>query len=189
MYMQLDHTHSFNGNKHTCIHMHLVRLLYNFHFLVVSLALHSHSVDVHQFCVVSHLLHLSCATGIVLTLNNVQYTNNSVVNITDIGTGSAPLICTTTGSGCCLSTDGSHWYFPDGSAVQRSETLPYYRTRTISHTGGGTVRLHRNPGATTTGVFRCDILDASRDLQSIYVGIYTATTGESCTLKNTKFLL
>ena len=126
---------------------------------------------------------LSHATGIGLTLNGVNYTNNSVVTITDIGTGSAALICTTTHLACCLSTDGSQWYFPDGSAVQRSGTT-YYRTRTISYVepaSGGTVRLHRNPGATTTGVFRCDIPDASRDLQSLYVGIYNATTGEPCT--------
>ena len=121
---------------------------------------------------------LSCATGIGLTLNSVQYTNNSVVNITDIGTGSAALICTTTRLGCCLSSDGSHWYFPDGSLVQRTATT-YYRTRT--NFGGGTIRLNRNPEATTTGIFRCDILDASGDLQSLYVGIYTATTGEPCT--------
>ena len=124
---------------------------------------------------------LSCATGIGLTLNNVQYTNNSVVNITDIGTGSAALLCTTTYYPCCFSSDGSHWYLPDGSTVQRTGTLPYYRTRTIS--GGGTVRLHRNSGATTTGLFHCDIPARNGGLQSIYVGIYTATTGESCTLK------
>ena len=122
---------------------------------------------------------LSCATGIIgLTLNNVQYTNNSVVNITDIGTDSAALLCTTTGFGCCTSSRGDEWYFPDGSAVQRIGTT-YYRTRTITSGSGGTVRLHRNPGATTTGVFRCDILGVG----SIYVGIYTATTGEPCTLK------
>ena len=123
---------------------------------------------------------MSCATGIGLTLNNVQYTNNSVVNITDIGTDSAALICTTTLQTCCLSTDGSQWYFPDGSRVQRHGTT-YYRTRTITENVGiGTVRLHRNPGATTTGVFHCTIRDGSGDLQSLYVGIYTATTGESC---------
>jgi len=121
-----------------------------------------------------------CLIDIGLTLNSVQYTNNSVVTITDIGTGSAALICTTTYIWCCLSTDGSHWYFPDGSTVQRTGTT-YYRTRTISHVGGGTVVLNRNPGATTTGVFHCDIPDGSGDLQSLYVGIYNATTGESCT--------
>ena len=131
---------------------------------------------------------LSCDTGIGLTLNNVNYTSNSVVTITDIGTGGAALICATTLPGCCLSTDGSHWYFPDGSAVQRTGTT-YYRTRTFPlvdgrPASGGAVRLHRNPGATTTGVFHCDIPDGSGDLQSIYVGIYTATTGEPCTLKS-----
>ena len=126
-------------------------------------------------------VYLSCATGIGLTLNNVQYTNNSVVNITDIGTDGAALFCTTTRPGCCLSSDKSNWYFPNRNAVQRSETQPYYRTRTFSNTGGGTVRLHRNSGATTTGVFNCTILDGSGNLHSIYVGIYTTTTGESTT--------
>ena len=134
-----------------------------------------------------HLLHLSCATGIELTLNSVQYTNNSVVNITDIGTDGAALICTTTRQTCCLSIDGSHWYFPDGSWVQRTSTT-YYRSRTVPNTGGPTVRLHRNPGATTTGIFHCDIPDASGDLQSIYVGIYTANTGESWYIEENKFV-
>ena len=146
--------------------------------------------SLHIYCknLYSTLLKFSSAVGIGLTLNNVQYPNNSVVNLMDIGVDDAALICTTTHPDCCLSTDGSHWYFPDGSLVQRTGTT-YYRTRTSSYTGGGTVRLHRIPGATTTGVFHCDILDASGDLQSIYVGIYTATTGESCTLKRNKFVL
>ena len=123
------------------------------------------------------LVCLSHATGVSLFLNGVQYPDNSVVNITDIGTGSAALFCTTTRIGCCLSTDGSNWYFPDGNTVQRNGAT-YYRTRTVSSAAGGTVRLNRNPEATTTGVFRCDI-PGSGGLQSILVGIYTATTGES----------
>ena len=111
---------------------------------------------------------------------------------TNIGTDDAALMCTTTRLGCCLSTDGSEWYFPNRSAVQTrrliGDTTTYYRSRTFLGVAvaGGTVRLHRNPGATTTGVFHCEILDASGDLQSIYVGIYTATTGESSTLKRNK---
>ena len=133
-------------------------------------------------------------TGIGLTLNNVQYTNNSVVNITDIGTGSAALLCTTTYYPCCFSgpPPGTHWYFPNGSRVENANTLPYYRTRIDGYpqftSEPGTVLLHRNPGATTTGVFRCEIRDAIGAFQSIYVGIYTATTGESCTLKSSMFV-
>ena len=126
-------------------------------------------------------------TGIGLILNNVQYTNNSVVDITDIGNDSAALICTTTLRVCCYSgpPPGTHWYFPNGSRVDRFNTLPYYRSRTdgqrfpVGSSPGGTVLLHRNPEGTTTGVFRCEILDATGAFQSIYVGIYTATTGES----------
>ena len=124
----------------------------------------------------------------MLTLNSVQYTNHSVVTITDIGTDSAALLCTTTYKPCCYSGNpGTHWYFPNGSQVDRFDTLPYYRSRTSSRVTTdppGTVLLHRNSEGTTTGIFRCEIRDATGDFQSLYVGIYTATTGESCTLKS-----
>ena len=112
----------------------------------------------------------------------MNYTNNSVLTITDIGTGSAALRCTTTYTPCCYSgpPPGTHWYFPNGSQVDRFNTLPYYRSRTdywFSHPG--TVLLHRNPEGTTTGVFRCEIRDDTGAFQSLYVGIYDAYTGES----------
>ena len=119
------------------------------------------------------------ALGIGLILNNVQYTNNSVVTITDIGTDSAALLCTTTYTPCCSSLNQeAQWYLPNGTQLSNTNALPYYRTRTTSHYIAA-VRLNRNPGATTTGVFHCDIPDGSGDLQSIYVGICTTTTGES----------
>ena len=134
------------------------------------------------------------STGIGLTLNNVSYTNNSVVNITDIGTGSNALHCTTTFRPCCFSgpPPGTHWYFPNGSRVDRFNTLPYYRSRIDEHMSPepGTVLLHRNPEGATTGVFHCEIRDddANGTFQSIYVGIYTTTTGESCVLKRNVFV-
>ena len=135
---------------------------------------------------------LSHATGIGLTLNNVQYTNNSVVTITDIGTGSAALFCKTTYSLCCFSglpPPRTNWYFPNGSQVQNTVTLPYYKTRIDGSASlPGAVLLHRNPWATTTGIFHCKILAAYENFQSLYVGIYTATTGESCTLKSNTFV-
>ena len=152
--------------------------------------MHSHSSPIsHRL----HPLYLSCTTGIGLTLNNVNYTNNSVVTIMDIGTGSAALLCTTTFTPCCFSgpPPGTHWYFPNGSRVDLFDTLPYYRRRidgSMPPRRPGTVLLHRNPEGTTTGVFRCEILDATGAFQSIYVGIYDATTGESCTLKRNMFV-
>ena len=117
--------------------------------------------------------------GVGLTLNGVNYTNNSIVTRTDIGTGSAALFCTTTYSPCCTSLNpDTHWFFPDGSPVVNDAGLPYYRTRSRSNPRA--VTLHRNPEGTTTGIFRCDMLDFIGDLQSLYVGIYDSGTGESC---------
>ena len=113
------------------------------------------------------------------------YANNSIVTRTDIGTGDAALLCTTTYSPCCTSGNPTtQWFFPNGSLVVNNGDLPYYRTRSnpdfLGSTGPGSVQLHRNPEGTTTGIFRCDIPDASGVLQSVFVGIY----GESCTLIN-----
>ena len=108
----------------------------------------------------------------------MNHANNSIVTRTDIGTDSAALLCTTTYSPCCSSGNpGTQWYLPDGSQVQNNGGLPYYRNR-----NPGTVLLHRNLQGTTTGIFHCDILDASGVLQSMFVGIYDSGTGESCTL-------
>ena len=136
--------------------------------------------------VATTFVYLSCATGIELILNGLQYTNNSVVTITDIGTGSAALLCTTTYRHCCFSgpPPGTHWYFPNRTRVERLNTLPYYRSRIDGNIWSepGTVLLHRYPEGNTTGVFRCEILNEFGNFQSLYVGIYTTTTGESCVL-------
>ena len=159
--------------------------------MTISSVIHNHSPPIsHRL----HPLYLSCTTGIGLILNNVQYTNNSVVTITDIANGSAALNCTTTYTPCCFSRPlpGNHWYFPNGSQVDRFNTLPYYRSRIDGNPLNpgriGTVLLQRNPEGTTTGVFRCEIRDATGAFQSIYVGIYDATTGESCTLRRSMFV-
>ena len=119
-------------------------------------------------------------SAVGLTLNGVNHANNSIVTRTDIGTGSTALLCTTTLPGCCSSSfPDTQWYFPDGSQVQNNGGLPYYRTRSRV---SPSVLLHRNTQGTTTGIFRCDILDASGVLQRMFVGICDSGTGESCTL-------
>ena len=113
------------------------------------------------------------------------------MTITDIGTGSAALNCTTTYYPCCFSgpPPGTHWYFPNETRLENNNALPYYRSRTASSSSPpGSVILHRNAGATTTGIFWCDMRDANGTFWSVYVGIYTATTGEPCTLKRDKFV-
>ena len=99
---------------------------------------------------------------------------------TDIGTGSAALLCTTTYTPCCTSANPeTQWFFPNGSQVPNNLALPYRRTKGILP---GRVILNRNSDSTTTGIFHCDIPDASGVTQSLYVGIYTGATGEFSTL-------
>ena len=112
----------------------------------------------------------------------MTYPNNSIVTNTDIGTGSAALVCTTTLPGCCHSGhQETQWYFPNGSQVPNNPSLPYQRNRGRNP---GRVILIRNSESTTTGIFHCDIPDASGVTQSLYVGIYDSGTGESCTLSS-----
>ena len=107
-------------------------------------------------------------------------TNNSIVAMTDIGTGPAALVCTTTYRPCCYSSNpGTEWYFPNGTKVPNNPALPYQRTR---NDYPGRVILLRHRESTTTGFFHCDIPDGNGVLQSLYVGIYTCATGEFCRL-------
>ena len=118
-------------------------------------------------------------SGVGLTLNGMTLTNNSIVDMTDIGTGNAALACTTTYEPCCSSANfETQWYFPNGSQIPNNLNLPYRRTR---GTNPGRVILNRNSESTTTGIFHCTIPDASGVTQSLYVGIYNGHTGESCT--------
>ena len=107
--------------------------------------------------------------------------NNSIVAMTDIGTGAAALVCTTTYTPCCSSGNPeTEWYFPNGTQVPNNPALPYQRTRAPT----GRVILNRNSESTTTGIFHCDIPDASGATESLYVGIYDSGTGESCILSS-----
>jgi len=116
-------------------------------------------------------------SGVGLSLNGLNLPNNSIVTNTDIGTGAAALACTTTYTPCCNSANPeTQWYFPNGSQVPNNPNLPYQRTR--GHFPGRVI-LNRNSESTTTGIFHCDLPDASGSPQSLYVGIYDSNTGES----------
>lgn len=93
------------------------------------------------------------------------------------------LFCLTNSTTCCRSSDTpgvggvGEWYFPNnGSAVSRVQGGgdSIYRDR-----GPSVVRLHRRDNAMRpTGVFRCEIPDASGTSQNIYVGVYLQGDGK-----------
>jgi len=97
-------------------------------------------------------------------------TNNSIVAMTDIGTGAAALLCTTTYTPCCYSSNrGTEWYFPNGTKVPNNPALPYRRTRDGFP---GRVILSRNSESSITGLFHCDIPDADNITKPLCGDIY-----------------
>ena len=125
----------------------------------------------------------SCNTaGLGFNLKGELYSNNSIVNITDIGSGTNALYCFTNGSDCCRRGDGGangEWHFPNRSiAVEKgglTSSLDFSRNRLLS-----AVLLNRRNNATEpTGLYLCEVLDASGVNQSIYVGLYPINGGHT----------
>ena len=105
------------------------------------------------------------------------------MNLEDIGEGDAALHCLTDLTTCCRTPYTSNaignWYFPNGTRAPSSGAQwDIHRTR-----GHMMVLLHRRRGG-VEGVYSCVIPDTMNVTQTIYIGVYTADTGEwyVCTL-------
>ena len=122
----------------------------------------------------------SGASDVWFSLNRTTYQNNSSVTLEDIGEGDNGLLCVTNFTACCRPADtgenGSamgNWFFPNGTRVpSRGAMWDFYRTR-----GHMVVVLQRKRGG-EEGIYRCEIPDSANVTQSIYIGVYTANTGE-----------
>ena len=110
-------------------------------------------------------------------LNGISYVNNSVLNLTDIGEGGSALICQTDSTQCCRGTDNpnggtplGNWYFPNSSQVRNSDVGgDINMDRDFSK-----VRLNRrNNAQSPTGVYRCEVVDARGNTQTISVELQT----------------
>ena len=99
--------------------------------------------------------------------------------LTAIGEGdTAALLCLTERVECCRGSDGvagGNWYFPDGSLVP----FGFEGTSIYLNRGASRVRLNRrNNVQSPTGVYRCEVPDASGTDQSIYVGVFANVNSE-----------
>ena len=118
--------------------------------------------------------------GVWFSLRGTSYQNNSLVNLEDIGEGDDALLCLTELTACCrkefngaMGSAIANWFFPNGTRVSSaSNQWDFYRTR-----GHMVALLHRRRGG-EDGVHRCEISDAMNVIQTIYIGVYTAETGE-----------
>ena len=106
----------------------------------------------------------------------------------DIGEGDDALFCMTNLTACCrdphTGENGSavgNWFFPNGTTVSSSDGMrDFYRTREQM-----VVHLNRKRGG-VDGIYRCEITDSINVTQTIYIGVYSASSGTGedigCTL-------
>ena len=124
------------------------------------------------------LLHnLLWPTGVVV-LNGAVIPNHGFVLLDNIGESHDALLCLSDQLACCRPPYSGqqaigNWYFPNGTRVPSSGAQwDFHRTR-----GQMVVSLHRRRGG-ENGVYRCEIPDAMNVFQTLYIGLYTNTTGE-----------
>ena len=100
------------------------------------------------------------------------------MTLEDINEGDDALLCLTDLTACCRSSGNKStlgdWYFPNGTRVRgHGNQWDIYRIRR----GQGEVILNRRRGG-EEGIYRCVIPDTTGVKQTIYIGVYTASSGE-----------
>ena len=114
-------------------------------------------------------------TGVSLLWRNMQYPNNSIVNIEGVGEGVDAMACQTDRRPCCGTRPNrfGEWYYPNGSRVPiEAEGALFYRTRR----DGGLVLLHQRnhniiTASSTSGLFCCELPDANDINQTLCIGL------------------
>ena len=128
----------------------------------------------------------STGEGVRFWLNGTTYQNNSLVTLEDIGEWDDALLCVTDQPLCCrrpytgeIGSALGNWFFPNGTRL--FYFYPNYTTDTqwdfFRSRGQMIVHMHRRRGG-VNGIYHCVIPDAMNVTQTIYIGVYSASTGE-----------
>ena len=109
--------------------------------------------------------------------------DHSYVDISQVGTGSAGVLCHTDLQTCCSGTQGPHrgdWYFPNGDALQFSSS----GEDIFQNRGNQIVELRRRNNANgPTGIYHCDIetvaaVNGNGIRETVYMGLYNSDEGK-----------
>ena len=130
------------------------------------------------------MVEVHCQTSPYVSFMGQTLANNSFVDISQVGTGSAAIYCHTDLMSCCSNTEGPHrgdWYSPDGTRlVIAGGGDDIYEAHTAQR-----VDIRRTNNANEpTGIYRCDIPTVATHTTdnsvraSVYVGLYTSDGGE-----------
>ena len=121
------------------------------------------------------------AGDVWISLRGTTYQNNSNVTLEDIGDNNdTALVCVTNLTTCCrppyTGENGSvlgNWFFPNGTQVPSGgDQGDFHKTR-----GQMEIALQRRRGG-EEGIYHCEIPDSMNIVQTIYIGVYSANTGE-----------
>ena len=125
------------------------------------------------------------AGDVWFSLRNTTYQNNSNVILEDIGEDDDALLCVTNQTACChnhtvgMRHSMGNWFFPNGTRVPSGivnvtsrEMWDFHRDR-----GQMVVDMNRRRGG-VEGIYRCEIPDTLGLIQTLYIGVYSASTGE-----------
>ena len=141
------------------------------------------SSDKLQMCILKYqtlcdsvISSFPCA-GVSFWLRGTTYLNNSIVTLEDIGEGDDALLCVTDQTACCQHPYTlvllGNLFFPNGTRVPSSgANWDLHRTR-----GQMVVYLHHRKGG-VNGIYSCVVPNAMNVTQTIYIGVYSASTGE-----------
>ena len=114
-------------------------------------------------------------SGVGFYLNNISYSNNSAITVSNIGEGNNALMCLTSLSQCCRTIDTGavflgNWQYPNGSFVPNIlQTTSLYRSR-----GMRAVLLHRrtNHEPSFSGIFTCTIPDSNSITKTLHIFLH-----------------
>ena len=138
----------------------------------------------HLWSIVYMYLFYFPGAGVWFTLNGTTYQNNSLVTLEDVGEWDDALLCVTDNTACCSRAQSpgmvnlGDWYYPNGTGVVNSIVVqPDLRWEFYRNRGQSVVRMNRRRGG-VNGTYHCEIPNAAGVDQTIYIGVYTAGTGE-----------
>ena len=119
------------------------------------------------------------AGDVWFSLRNTTYQNNSIVILENIGEGDDALLCITNRTEMNSSIALGNWFFPNGTRVPSKVANETSREEWDFHRDRGqmVVRMHRRRGG-VEGIYHCEIPDAMNVTRTIYIGVYSISTGE-----------
>ena len=104
----------------------------------------------------------------------------------DIGESDDALLCLTANTACCARAQSpggvtlGDWYYPNGTGVVDSiVAAPNIQWDFYKNRGQSVVRMNRRRGG-VNGIYHCVMPDTTGVDQTIYIGVYTAGSGEYC---------